>query len=628
MIPDKYKVKNIDEDDIKPEETLMDAMSEHASIEVPIGRGVFSSFFTFIIIILAFLALKSFQMQILSGERFAAIADRSSSSNYPLSSVRGIIYDSTGQPLVKNIPVFDLAAIHLYLPKSEDDLKREIEAISPIIGMDKENLAKIFDDNRDIATFVIKSNLPKEEVAKIRALAPAGVYAVANSQRLYPDGPAVAHLLGYTAMVAPEDLKKDDYYLITDRIGRLGLEAQYEDVLRGGHRDFDVGGEDGQESETEAGRDLFLNIDREIQGHLYQSLNSVFNSAGVRRGAAVIQNSKTGAVLGLVSMPTFDNNVFENSSEAGNFSKITRLLNSEDKPLLDRVTGGRYSPGSTIKPLLAMAGLKEGVVTPTTTVYANGSISVQSEVDPDVFYVYKDWRVHGLTDLKKAIADSVDVYFYALGGGYGDIRGLGIDKIGYYLKSFLADKVTGIDLPGEITGFVPSGDWKKETKGEPWYTGDTYNVSIGQGDLLVTPVWLNTYIGSIANGGKLMRPFLVREIKEPDGGLVKQMSPQILGEAPFDQQTINIVKQAMRQTVLSGTATMLQNLPVPVAAKTGTAQVFGRGLNSLFTVFGPYDDPEIVMTVLVENVNQSQGLAVRVADSFLLWYFSEFKSRQ
>jgi len=624
MIPDKYKIKRPEDDDIKPEETLMDSISEHSVIETPISRRVFSSFFSFVIVILAFLAFKSFQLQILNGKYFAAIAEKASSSEYPLSSVRGLIFDSDGRPLAQNSPVFDLIAIHSYLPKSSDDLSHEVQTISPVIGISDEELTGIFNENRDMATFIVKRDLSKEEVAKIGALAPAGVYAVVNSQRFYPDGPATAHLLGYTAMVTSDDLRNDNYYSMTDKIGRLGLEAQYESILRGEHRTFDINN-GGQGNEAKPGSNLYLNINQDIQEHLYQSLSSVFSSAGVKEGAAVVQDPRTGAVLGLVSMPTFDSNIFENPSDAGNSSKISQLLSSRDKPLLDRVISGWYSPGSTIKPLLAMAGLKEGVVTPATTIYANGSISVQSEVDPNVFYTYKDWKVHGLTDLKKAIADSVDVYFYALGGGYGDIRGLGIDKIVSYLKSSLADKILGIDLPGEIAGFVPSREWKSKTKGEPWYTGDTYNISIGQGDLLVTPLWLNTYIGSIANGGKLMKPFIVKEIKEPDGRLVGEISPQVLGEAPFDKGTVDFVKQAMRQAVLSGTATILQNLPAPVAAKTGTAQVAGRGLNSLFTVFGPYDNPEITMTVLVENINQSQGLAMRVADDFLLWYFGEFK---
>jgi penicillin-binding protein 2 len=611
MIPDKYKIRRLEDDNIEPEETLIDTTSEHPSIEVPIGHKVFSSFFIFISVILLFLAFKAFQMQVIDGKKFAVLADRSVLSRYPLSAIRGTIYDADGRPLANNIPSFDLIAIHSQLPKSSDDLGREIEMLLPLISADKESLTKIFADNADRATFLIKESLSKEEAAKIKAMAPA-------------DGPAVAHLLGYTAMVTPGDMGNDDYYLTTDRIGRFGLEAQYEDVLRGEHRNFDPKNSD-KESTATVGQDLILNVNQDIQKHLYEALNSVFNSAGVKRGAAIAQNPQTGAVLGLVSMPTFDNNIFENSSDTTNSSKISNLLNGKDNPLLDRVISGRYSPGSTIKPLLALAGLKEGVVTPSTLINATGSIKVQSEVDPNVFYTYEDWRVHGWTDIRKAIADSVDVFFYTLGGGYGNISGLGIDRIENYLKIFRADKETGIDLPGETSGFVPSRDWKEATKGESWYVGDTYNISIGQGDLDVTPIWLNTYIGSIANGGKLMRPFVVKEVRNSAGDTVEQISPQVLGEIPFDQQTIDIVRQGMRQTVLSGTATMLQDLPAPVAAKTGTAQMPGRGLNSLFTVFGPYDNPEIVITVLVENINQSQGLAIRVANEFLMWYFGEFK---
>jgi penicillin-binding protein 2 len=625
MIPEKYKIKKLEDDNLEPEETLIDAMSEHSAIETPIGREVFGSFFIFISIILLFLTFKAFQMQVVGGEKFAVLAERNILLRHPLSAVRGIIYDRNNQPLAVNVPSFDLIAIHSQLPKSDKELEREIKALSLLISVDTESLGKIFAINTDKATFMIKKGLSKEEVAKIKAAALPGIYVVVNSQRFYPDGPAVAHLLGYTAMVTAEDMKKDSYYLATDRIGRLGLEAFYESVLRGEHRYFEVREirKEGKESQAEAGHDLILNIDQDIQKHLYRAIISVFSSAGVRRGAAVVQDPRTGAILGLVSMPSFDGNVFENPTEADNQSKISKILANNDQPLLNRVIGGRYSPGSTIKPLLALAGLKEGIVTSSTIINATGSISVRSEVDPNVFYTFRDWRVHGLTDIKKAIADSVDVFFYALGGGYGNIKGLGIDKIENYLRIFLADKQLGIDLPGEVAGFVPSREWKERTKGEAWYIGDTYNISIGQGDLLVTPLWLNTYVGSIANGGKLMKPFVVKEIRNPVDGTFTRLSPQVLGEIPFDQGTINIVKQGMRQTVLSGTATLLNGLPVPVAAKTGTAQIPNRRLNSLFTVFGPYDEPTVVMTVLVEDIKQSQGLAIRVANDFLMWYFSK-----
>ncbi|MBI2062945.1 MAG: penicillin-binding protein 2 [Candidatus Yanofskybacteria bacterium] len=623
----KYKINSFESEELKPEETLADTLSIHPTIETPISRSVFNIFYTAVAVVFVLLVLKSFQFQIVEGEHFASSAEQSSLLSYQLSPLRGLIYDFNNRALVENVPVFDLVVVHTFLPKSSDMLMDGIKLISTIIDRNVESLSEVFEENKDQAAFVIKNDLNKEEMVKIKNISLPYLFIVTNARRYYPDGPASAHLLGNTAKVTPDDLKNDNYFFINDRIGRTGLEAQYEQFLRGEHRDFnflsseEVLNRVSQDTKNEGADNLFLNIDSSIQNKLYKTMSYVFASAGVRRGAAIVQNPKSGAVLGLVSMPTFDNNIFEDSSSPDSISAIPNILKNPDRPLLNRVISGRYSPGSTIKPLLALAGLKEGVVTPSTIIFANGSISVQSEVDSNIFYTFRDWKVHGWTDIKKAIADSVDVYFYSLGGGYGNIKGLGIDRISNYIKSAGADKNTGIDLPGEVSGLVPSKEWKKETKGESWYVGDTYNISIGQGDLIVTPVWLNTYIGAIANGGNLMKPYIVREVRGADGRLLEKNEPYTLGQMPFDQETLNIVKQGMRETILSGTASLLQNVPVVLAAKTGTAQVTGRGLNSLFTVFGPYNDPEIVMTVLVENINQSQGLAIKVANDFLLWYF-------
>ena len=626
---EKYKIKSLESDELKPEETLADTLSIYPVMEMPIGRRVFGVFYLVVAVIFLFIVFKSFQLQVISGEELALSAELSSSLHYQLSPLRGLIYDSQNRPMVENAPVFDLVAVHLFLPESAEELAGIISRLAETINEDEESLKEIFRDNQDQAVFLVRGNLNKEEMVKIETSALPGLFVVNNARRNYPNGQASAHLLGYTAKVMPDELQNDDVLLISDRVGRLGLEAQYEKFLRGEHRSFDFLSTDGGNNSilsAQAGNNLFLNADSSMQNQLHKSISSVFASSGVLRGAAIVQDVKTGAVLALVSMPTFDNNIFENSSLPENASKISRILNNTDKPLLNRTISGRYSPGSTIKPFLALAGLKENVVTTSTIIFADGGISVQSEVDPDVFYTFRDWKVHGWTDIKKAIADSVDVYFYALGGGYGSIEeGLGIDRISNYLKGAGADKITGVDLPGEITGLVPSKEWKWQTKGESWYVGDTYNISIGQGDLGVTPIWLNTYIGAIANGGNLMRPFIVKEIKSQDGRTLSIVEPEILGRMPFDQDTLNIVRQGMRQTVLSGTATLLQDVPAELSAKTGTVQVTGRGLNSLFTVFGPNDDPEIVMTVLVENINESQGLAVRVANDFLLWYFGEYK---
>ncbi len=600
---------------------MIDAASEHAVIETPIGREVFRTLWLILVLVSAVLVLKASQLQVFEGERLTQAATRARSQKLFAPALRGIIYDAQGRPLVENVPIFDLIAVHADLPRRDNEIERLTAQLAPVINASFDDLLKIFKDNSRSAVFVIKRNLSKPEAVKVKILSPPGVYVTANSQRRYPEGSVLAPVVGYTAKVNQADLG-DSYYLSTDRVGRLGLEQYYEKALRGDHRPLvSRQAENGGQNQPRPGSDLTLNIDKEIQGRLYRTMVNVLSGSGLKRGAAVVQNPGTGQILALASLPSFDNNLFESNPGETDPEKIAKVLGDKNKPLFNRVVSGRYSPGSTIKPLLAMAGLKEAVVTPETAIYAGGSISVKSKYDPNVSFVFEDWKVHGWTDLKKAIADSVDVYFYALGGGYGNIGGLGDLKITAYLKELGADRPLGIDLPGEVSGFVPSREQKLKARGEAWFVGDTYNISIGQGDLTVTPLWLNGYIGAIANGGSLMKPYLVKEIKNADGIVISQQTPQVLAGLPFDAGVIDLVRNAMRQAVISGTAALLRDLPAPVAAKTGTVQVTGRGLNSLFAVFGPYDNPEIVMTVLVENT-QGQGLAMRIAHDFLGWYFS------
>lgn len=610
----KYKVSTEDLDILKPEETLIDSVSSHSKIEVPIERSVFTVFYIITALALAFYMIDILKLQAMDGGHYLAVLKNSNSSRYYSTPVRGIIYDRNKQPLVENIPTFSLIGVPGEITRLDGpEAEKTINQIADLTSLSHEYLAVAYRDNKKKSIFYVKNDLSKEEVLSIKNLNPSGFYVVYDSLRHYVSGQASAHLIGYTSKVTSADLS-DDYYRITDRIGRFGLEAGYENELRGDRRAISLNDKFIQE-EASPGESLYLNVDEMVQEKLTEALRG----AGVTRGAAVAQDPGTGAVLGLVSFPPFDNNIFE----TGDDQKINALLKNSNRPLFNRVIGGKYSPGSTIKPLLALAGLKEKVVTPETTIFANGSITVRSIYDPSVTYQFNDWRVHGLTDLRKAIADSVDIYFYALGGGYGSIRGLGIDNIEKYFKIFRIDSLTGIDLPGETTGFIPGPIWKENFKGESWYIGDTYNVSIGQGDLVVTPIWLNTYIGAIANGGKLMRPNIVDSIIDSNGKTVKKIQPSILGEIPFDESTIKIVREGMRQTVTAGTATLLNSLPVSVAAKTGTAQAGKRGLNSLFTVFGPFDNPRINLTVLVENVQGSQGMAIRVANDFLSWYFTK-----
>jgi penicillin-binding protein 2 len=620
----KYRIKRTEYEELRPEETLADSISDFSIMESPIGRRVFSFLYIFVIIAVLFLIGKAFQLQILEGRSLANIVQKNSSPRYSAPSLRGIIYDTNSIPLVENVPSFDLVALHSDLP-SQEQLDSEISTLSPIINISVADISAIFKDKENEAFFFIKKDLTKEEVTKINLLKSKGIFVLANSSRYYPMENILSSLIGYTAKVSPNDLETDDYYLPTDRIGRLGLEQFYENDLRGEHRDIFLKsinyGSPGLAMTSQPGNDLYLNIDSEMQKKLYHIMTNTLSPLGLFRAAAVVQDVRTGAVLSLVSLPVFDPNAFENQT-AQSTALISDILEDKNKPLFNRVISGRYSSGSTIKPLLALAGLKEKIVTPETTIDAQGSITVYSKYDPSVSWTFRDWKVHGITNLRKAIENSVDVYFYALGGGYGNIRGLGEEKIISYYRQMLMDQELGIDLPGEITGFVPDEDWKLQTKGTEWFVGDTYNISIGQGDMGVTPLWLNTYIGSIANGGNIMKPYIVKEIKDADGNTIRKFEPEIIKTIPFSDDEMQVVKEGLRMVCTTGSAKMLKDLPV--AGKTGTAQLSSgfTNLNSLFVSYGPYENPEIVMTVLVENVQRETYLSVQISKQFYEWYLT------
>ena len=226
--------------------------------------------------------------------------------------------------------------------------------------------------------------------------------------------------------------------------------------------------------------------------------------------------------------------------------------------------------------------------------------------------------------MRRAIAQSCNVFFFTIGGGFGNIPGLGADRIVKYLSDSLANVKLDIDIPGEERGFVPSPDWKLQTRGENWYQGDTYNISVGQGDLLVTPLWLNSYISAIANGGTIYKPMIAQKVVDENNNDLQVFKAEAVAKFPFNDEVIKEVKSDMEETVISGTAGILNDLPVRAGAKTGTSEVIkGKSINSLFTAFAPFDNPELNISVLIEGSASNQGLAIRTAHNVLKWYFSE-----
>jgi penicillin-binding protein 2 len=297
--------------------------------------------------------------------------------------------------------------------------------------------------------------------------------------------------------------------------------------------------------------------------------------------------------------------------------------------LYNRAISGLYPPGSTIKPIVAAAGLQEGVITPQTIIHDTGAIDVPHKYNPNIVYHFVGWNKAGLgpVNLFSALALSSDIYFYYVGGGYKEFQGLGVENLIKYYKNFGLGEKLGIDLPGEASGIIPTPEWKETTKHEEWYLGDTYHISIGQGDLLVTPLQVAAWTACIASNGKLFRPFLVKKIIDNNGNVMQESKGDIIREGFIKNEYIELVKKGMRETVLSGSAQSLSSLPYEIAGKTGTAQHGGSDkTHAWFAGFAPYDHPKVVILVLVEDGGEGSKVAVPIAGKILDWYFKEVES--
>jgi penicillin-binding protein 2 len=356
-----------------------------------------------------------------------------------------------------------------------------------------------------------------------------------------------------------------------------------------------------------------LTIDAELQRVAEESLKRVLHTYKKKRGAVIALDPRSGEILALVSLPGYDNNLFSKSISKEAFDV---LINDPDKPLYSRAISGEYPPGSTFKLIIGAAALQEKLVTESTGFNSVGGIYVDK-------WFFPDWKAggHGWTNITKALAESVNTYFYTVGGGYQDQKGLGIEKIKEYGEKFGLSKPLGIDLPNEAGGFLPSEAWKEENKKEMWYIGDTYHAAIGQGDLLVTPLQIAAWTSVFANGGTLYKPHLVREILDPDNNLITEVKPIVLNQDFISPENVKIVNRGLRQTVTAGSAKGLANLPVLTAAKTGTAQwSSSKDPQAWITTFAPYDDPRIVVMVLVEEGGEGSRVSLPVAHDILNWW--------
>jgi penicillin-binding protein 2 len=504
-----------------------------------------------------------------------------------------------------------------------------------ILGVSSSTVWSLLDQSeaQDFSTpVVLAQDLNQSELIDLQALgASSTIEGESDFERYYPNGPIFSSVVGYVGRVSQADLTNNATLTADDFVGKMGIEEEYDTALQGTSgvdiKFTDAYGKvlgEEQQSASTIGGSVRLTIDGGLQTEMYDSIAQELAVLGRQVGVGLAINPQTGAVLGLVNLPGFDNNAFENP--ASSTAEIQNYLTSPLKPLFNRVVSGQYQPGSTIKPLDGVAALKEGVITPDRQLYSPGYLMVPNPYNATSPTRYADWEPHGYIDLASALAQSSDVYFYIVGGGspeyttpplnnpidYG-INGLGAAKLYDWWTTFGLGKPTGIDLPSEAAGFLPTPAWWSTVSTRPWSLGDTYNVSIGQGSLAVTPIQLLSYIDAIANGGTIYKPFL----NASDTPVVNENLTYLL---PQIQQ----VQQGMLAAVADprGTAYTMDNLPAQACAKTGSAQVQNnQEENALFVGYFPCTNPQIALLLLIENSKQGSLNAVPIAKNVFDWYY-------
>jgi penicillin-binding protein 2 len=590
-----------------------------------------------VLAVFATLALQLARLQLIDGAKFEQRATLNQLRIEPVVPSRGLIYDRTGKPVVENVPSFSAAVVAADVPS--DRLLQIAAGVEMLLGVPARETALKIDaarkSNDPFTPVILKDGLDETTAFRLREQLPRlpGIQIVVEPVRRYTAGPVLADVLGYTGRVDEQDYAtlKDKGYLASDRLGKAGVEATYEKYLRGavGRKEIekDASGREvrvlGEEA-AKPGNDLVLSIDLDLQSKVTQLLAATPNGG---EAAAVVMDVHTGEVLALVSLPMFDNNVFSGKVDE---KALNGYLNDPNKPLLNHAISEQYAPGSIFKQITGSAALQEGVATPSTTITSNGYILVPNEYDPSVVYTFRDWRTLGSLNFYQGIAWSSDVYFYYMAGGYHaygqSFDGLGIDRLVKYAGYYGIGRKTGIDLAGEADGVLPSPDWKKQTFADDWRLGDTYNMGIGQGYVAATPIQMVRVAAAVANGGTLLVPRVVREVRDSAGHVIVPDTPKIEAQIPVSAANYAIMRDAMAQAVAYGSAHPAYEPDLTVAGKTGTAEFGPRhpdgtyDTHAWFSGFAPADNPQIAVTVFLFNgvgATNAAPLGAQILDYYL-----------
>jgi len=586
----------------------------------------------FVLLLFFLLFIRFFYLQALQREHYQTLAEANRISIAPIVPNRGLILDRNGVVLAHNYSAYTLEITPSKITNLEATIN-ELASVVEIAAKDRKRFKKLLDESKSFESLPIRTRLSDEEVARFAAnrYRFPGVEIKARLFRQYPKGESASHVVGYISRINDQDLEQLETdgvlsnYRGSDYIGKIGVEQSYEKELHG-----TTGFE---EVETDAagravrvvsrtppvsGNNLTLSLDAKLQ----EVAEKAF---GDRRGALVAIDPASGDVLAFVSKPGFDPNLFVEGIDSQNWDLLN---NSIDKPLNNRALRGQYPPGSTFKPFMALAGLELKKRSPQYTISDPGHFSL-----PGSSHRYRDWKAggHGSVDLHKSLVISCDTYYYGLANE------LGIDNIFKFISGFGLGKKTGIDIEGEVSGLLPSQEWKMKRHKQKWYAGDTISVGIGQGYNLATPLQLAFATAILANKGAAFRPHLVKQVQNSKTGVVRQIVTQPLYTLNLDPENMQRVHNALVDvTRPGGTAARAgADAAYVFAGKTGTSQVVGikqgekyvesrvqerHRDHALFIAYAPVDKPKIALAVLVENGGHGGSAAAPIARLVLDYY--------
>ncbi|MBI5135068.1 hypothetical protein HZA86_02445 [Candidatus Uhrbacteria bacterium] len=563
-------------------------------------------------VVIVGLIVRLVDLQGVRGNEFRALSDQNRIRRSVHFARRGIVTDRFGTALVQNTPSFILTAAPPQLPAAGEPRQSLMGNLSRTLGIASDELQLL--QSPEIATVrevslgivldynqALQFELNKEQFP--------GIELQVFSTRSYPRKiSSLSHLLGFVGPTSGDDVKRNPSLQPLSFVGKSGLELEYDDQLRGIDGatlwEYDSQGIRGRilsEIPSADAASMRTTLSLPLQALAEQSLSDVLRQSGTTNGTVIVMNARTGELLTLVSLPSFDPEIFSSPHRAQDRKKI---LTDPKKPLFFRALSGQYPSGSTIKPFIALTALQNGIIDRSTGVQSVGGIRIGE------FY-FPDWKAggHGWTTVTKALAQSVNTFFYLLvGGDVGSGTGwsrsaLGMERFTQGLQQFGWGSTTGVDLPGEASGFVPSPQWKREATGTRWFIGDTYHAAIGQGDILVTPLQLAVATARLVSNNKNLIPWLVRD--------------PALKRAPIASESqINLVKEGMRLAVTEGSARRLTAIPLPISAKTGTAQSGGtQPPHSWLISFADVYSVPIVVTAMIEHGGEGSGSALTVASS-------------